>query len=1104
VTLAEDAGLGDDIAEIVPRGEPGVAPLSFGQEGLWLFQQLYPDNTALSIIRTLRAAKPLVHGVLELSLSEIVRRHEILRTNFRIIDGHPMQVIRPPEPVSVGLLDFSDLSLSEGKRELVRWLRKRSSEPFNLAEDNLFRADLVRLGEDEEVVFFNLHHIICDAWSLGVLMRETTALYDAILEEKPYPLAELSLQYGDYAAWQRRTLHETFIHEQLSFWRERLAKAPEITALPFDQPRPSGRSFRGAQTSVALERPLVAQLRLLCHRENATMFMVLMAALATLFHRYSGATDIVIGTPVANRSRPEVEPLIGLFMNIVPFRFDLTGDPTFREFLTRVRADAIEVFNNQDVAFETVLSELGVRRQSQNSPLFQSMFVMQPPRAVSLFAEFGVDAAELGARGSKFDFTLALWEHEDGDISGLIEYDTDIFRQSTIDRVFRHYTTLLNAITGGQTVRISSLRMLDDEEHRQAVVGWNDTASPYPEACLHDLFADQARRTPNALALRYEGRGIDYASLERRANRLAWRLRSLGVGPDAIVGICMRRSPAQVVALLAIFKAGGAYLPLDPTYPRDRLVYMLTDAKPRIVITDASSVKSLPALQAVVLDLDAERPSIVNERGTAPPRTTQPDHLAYILYTSGSTGRPKGVMGTHRAIVNRLHWDVPRPASKEIYAYKTSLGFIDALWEIFMPLIRGQSTIVVPDEVARDPSRLVDLLSSENATRMVVVPSFLSGILHSPKDLAQRLQNLSHWAASGETLTSALAALLADRLPKAELFNIYGTSEFWDATWFSASDAAGGASVPIGSPIANMRALVLNSDFEPVPINVAGELFIGGAGLGRGYLGRPGLTAERFVPDPYGDGERLYRTGDVVRRRSDGVLEFVGRRDHQVKLRGHRIELSEIELALQDCPGVLRAVVQLRDDLPSGEPDLVAYLIASSPAPTESTLIKHLDAKLPSYLRPAHFVFIRELPLTPSGKVDRSRLPLPRRRQELHSTHISPRSSLERIIESVWKETLSVEGIGIDDNFFEIGGNSVTLIRIHNIISERVHRDIPIVVLFRYPTIRALASYMVGEQRGDDVDISTKRGEARKTFLTRRNISELRPNTWGTRGTKPA
>jgi acyl-coenzyme A synthetase/AMP-(fatty) acid ligase len=409
-----------------------------------------------------------------------------------------------------------------------------------------------------------------------------------------------------------------------------------------------------------------------------------------------------------------------------------------------------------------------------------------------------------------------------------------------------------------------------------------------------------------------------------------------------------------------------------------------------------------------------------------------------------------------------------------------------------MPLVRGQSAIVVPEGVAFDPSQFVDLISAEKATRMVVVPSFLSGILNSPKDLARTLRTVSHWAASGETLTSALAELFANRLPEAELFNIYGTSEFWDAAWFPSRDAFVGSTVPIGSPIANMRALVLDSNLEPVPINVAGELYVGGAGLARGYLGRPGLTAERFVPDPFSDGERLYRTGDMARRRSDGVLEFVGRRDHQVKLRGHRIELSEIELALQECPGILKAVVEMRDDLPSGDPGLVAYLVATNPAPTESVLRSHLGAELPAYSRPAHFIFVPEIPLTPSGKVDRSKLPPPQRRHELHTIHVSPSSKMESSLEGIWREVLAADRIGIDDNFFEIGGNSITLVRIQNMIMQHLRRDVPIVVLFRYPTIRTLASYLVGEHPVNSLDVPIRRGELRKNFIGRRNISGSR------------
>jgi amino acid adenylation domain-containing protein len=1083
------------------RSNQGAAPLSLAQEGQWLLQQLFPDNAALNTFRTWRSAKPFERSALEAALTEVVRRHEILRTNFRIIDASPMQVIRPPEPATVGVIDLSDLPSADRKAELVRWLRKRTAEPFDLAEDELFRCDLVRMTERDHIVLFNLHHIICDGWSLGVLMRETTALYKAISKGKPYPLTQLPLQYGDYAAWQRSSLQGEVLERQLSFWRARLANAPPTTALPFDRPRPPERSFRGAQSAVALPRSLVARLRALCRKEQTTLFMAMIGALATLFHRYSGATDIVIGSPVANRSLAEVEPLIGLFMNTVAFRFDLSGDPPFKEFLGRVRAEAMEVFNNQDLAFESVVTDLGVRREKNRSPVFQTMLVMQPPRTGSAFAELGVDAAELAPRGSKFDFTLTLSEGEGGDVGGVIEYDTDLFEQATIDRLSGHFVALLEGIAADPRRRLSALPMLGRDERRQAIGGWSATAAPYPQACLHELFAGQAARTPDAVALRFSGRRLDYRTLEKRANQLAWRLRGLGVGPDTIVGLCMRRSPEQVIALLGILKAGGAYLPLDPGYPPDRLAYMIADAQPRVFVTEAALAALLPARQAPVVELDSEWFLIDSQPAAAPPVATSPDNLAYLLYTSGSTGRPKGVMGTHRAIVNRLHWDPPRPSGDEVYVQKTTLGFIDSLWEIFMPLIRGQSTVIVPEEVACDPSRFVDLLEREGATRLVLVPSFLRSVLDSPRHLARLLSKLRHWACSGEALSAPLAAAFAARLPEAELFNIYGASEFWDATWFAARDRDGRSGVRIGSPIANMRAIVLDADFEPMPINVAGELFIGGVGLARGYLGQPGLTAERFLPDPLGDGERIYRTGDMARRGSDGVLEFVGRRDHQVKLRGHRIELSEIERALQDHPGVRHAVVERRDDLPSGEPGLVAYLAPEGAAPTDSALREHLKASLPSHMTPAYFVVLTELPLTPSGKVDRAALPPPQPRQQPSRIHIAPKSEMEKLLAGIWSEILGVEDIGVDDSFFELGGGSLTLVRVQSMIGERARRDIPIVVLFRYPTIRALSSYLVEGHRNDILVGSTKRGEARKKFLTRRAGLEARPGERGILGT---
>jgi len=1076
-----------------------------------MLQQLQPENTVLNTFRALRVAKAIDRGVLELALSEVARRQDVLRTNFRIIDGVPMQVIRPPEPVSVGMVDFSSLPANERDAAFVRWSRKRTVEPFDLAAGELLRADLVRLGAEDHVIFFNLHHIICDGWSLGVIVRETMTLYNAFSQGKPSPLPPLPVQYGDYAAWQRSKLQGDAIERQLAFWKTHLADAPTSTDLPFDRPRPPDRSFRGQRRGVSLEPALVTRLRLLCQREQTTLFTVMISALATLFHRYSGANDILIGSPVANRGFREVEPLIGLFINTVTFRFDFRGDPSFKDFLARVRAEAMDVFNNQDVPFERVLDELGIKREKDRSPLFQTMVAMQPPRAASVVAELGVDPAVLTPRGAKFDFTLVLWESEDGDVGGVIEYATDLFEPATIERMFEHYLRLLEGITADPRQRVSALPMLSDDERREAIAEGSGAVRPYPQTCLHELVAEQAARTPDAVALIFGDQRITYRTLDERANQLAWHLRSLGVGPDAIVGLCMRRSPELVVGLLGILKAGGAYLPLDPGYPSHRLAHMIRDARPPVLVTEAPLLGALPshALQqseakaggidwsliAAVATLrrvpnrvrvDADAAAIAALPTTAPPVGTHPDNLAYLLYTSGSTGRPKGVMGTHRAVVNRLYWDVGPERGGEVYVQKTTPNFIDYLWEIFMPLLRGQSAVIVPEDVARDPERLIDLLAREEATRIVLVPSLLRAILDNPKDLAQRLPKLRHWACSGEPLSAPLAAAFRSKLPHADLFNIYGTSEFWDATWFAASARNAHGGVPIGLPIANMQAHVVHGGHEPVPANVAGELFIGGDGLARGYLNNPAMTAERFLPDPFGDGTRIYRSGDLARRLPDGVLEFIGRKDRQIKLRGHRIELAEIERALEQHPIVRHATVQLRHDLPGGEPGLVAYVAADAGVEAEPAVRSHLQAKLPSHMIPLHFVFLPKLPLTPNGKVDRAALPPPQPKQEQSRKHVAPKTEAERMLAGIWGEILGVRDIGIDDNFFEHGGDSLMLVRVQAVICERLRRDIPVTMLFRYPTIRALSSYLAEGQKSDGLAQSMSRGEARKKFLARR------------------
>ena len=1073
-------------AKIPRRADQSGAPLSLMQEGQWLLQHLQPDNTVFNTFRALRVARPIEPDILERALTEVVRRHDVLRTNFRTVDGVPMQAIRAPEQMTVGMLDLSSLPATEREAEFVRWSRKRTVEPFDLAQGELFRADLVRMAAEDHVILLNLHHIICDGWSLGVLVRETTALYGAFAEDKPSPLPPLIVQYGDYATWQRSMLRAEGVAQQMAFWRERLSGAPASTDLPFDHPRPPNRSFRGKRRGVKLDRQLVTRLRLLCQREQTTLFNVVMATLATLMHRYSGATDIIIGTPVANRAFREVEPLVGLFINTVAMRFDLSGDPTFKDFLARVRSDAIEVFGNQDVPFDSVLNELSIRRDKDRSPLFQVMVAMQPPRAASVASEIGLDPAVLTPRGSKFDMTLVLWESEDGDVGGIIEYATDLFEPDTIERLFKHFKSLLQSISSNPLQRISDLPMLSEEEREQAIAGWNSTSASYPQRCLHELFAEQAQRSADVIALIFKDERMTYRELDERANRLAWHLRSIGVGPDSIVGLWMGRSAALVVGLLGILKAGGAYLPLDPNYPAERLAYIVADAKPHVIVTEAALLATFGSQLGPLVLLDADQSQIDSLPATVPPNATMLDHLAYILYTSGSTGKPKGVMGTHRAVVNRLNWDVSHELHDEVYVQKTTPNFIDALWDIFMPLIRGQSTVIVPEDIARDPEQLIDLMAREGCTRIVLVPSLLRAILASQKDLAQRLLKMSHWACSGEPLAAPLAEKFHTRLPHAKLFNIYGTSEFWDATWSVAGDQNGFANAPIGLPIANMRALILDANLAPVAANVTGELFVGGHGLARGYLGRPDLTADRFLPDPFGDGDRIYRTGDLARRRPDGVIEFVGRRDYQVKLRGHRIELSEIERTLETHPTVRSAIVQLRDDLPSGEPALVAYVVGNGGQPTDTALRDYLQGKLPTHMVPGYIVMIPQLPLTPNGKLDRAKLPSPQPKLEMTRRHVAPKSEAEKILASVWTQILGLKDVGVDDNFFELGGDLLMLLRVQNAINQQLHRDIPATVLFRYPTIRALSAHLTGGHHTDFLGRSTSCGEARKKFLTRR------------------
>jgi amino acid adenylation domain-containing protein len=689
---------------------------------------------------------------------------------------------------------------------------------------------------------------------------------------------------------------------------------------------------------------------------------------------------------------------------------------------------------------------------------------------------------------SKLDLSLYVYERGDR-LEAHFEYATDLFDASTIERMAEQLGVLLAGIVAAPHTRLSDLPLLSDAERRRVIVDWNDTASAYAgDHCIHELFEMRAAKVPDATALVYQGGILTYGELDRRSNQLAHHLRALGVGPEVIVGLSVERSAQMVVGLLGILKAGGAYLPLDPGYPVDRLAYMVADSGTQLLVTAGDGAVSLATGSVRLLRLDAEAEAIARHPIT-PVRGTgvASQGLVYVLYTSGSTGKPKGVMGTHGAIVNRLHWDATDPSGEETYIQKTTPNFIDMLWEVFMPLMRGQRIAIADEASSRDPLHLIELIGQFKATRIVLVPSLMHAMLESGEDLQSRLPHLRYWACSGEALGTELAALFRERLPNATLYNIYGTSEFWDASWAVADLGDAHHGIPIGRPISNMQAYVLDGGLEPAPIGVGGDLYIGGLGLARGYLKRPDLTAERFVPSPFGNGDRLYRTGDLARWRTDGQLEYLGRVDHQVKLRGFRIELGEIEARLLERPDVHQAVVVAREDV-AGDKRLVAYVVAAgTTAINAAELRSHLKQVLPDHMVPSAFVLLDALPLTPNGKVDRRALPAPEGNAVVRGEYVAPQAPVEQVLAEVWRDVLKLDRVGVHDNFFELGGHSLLLTQVHARLVRKLGKEFPIALLFQYPTIRSLSECFSGQKGpAEQMHLSAERGRRR------RKSSELR------------
>jgi len=849
---------------LVGLARGGSLPLSFAQERMWLLEQIEGVGNARNMPAAVRLRGDLHVGALEQAVGALIERHEVLRTRIATVDGQGVQVIEDAGAVTLAVDDVSGLATAEEIRERVRRIVLReASRPFELTRETPFRARLVRLAADDHVLVAVIHHIASDGWSTGVLLREIGALYGAFVAGHPSPLPSLPVQYADYAAWQRAWLSGERLERQLDYWQERLSGAPAVLALPTDRPRPAVQSFRGGRVPVVLSAELTRKLQAQARSQGATLFMVLLAGFQAVLSRWSGQDDVVVGTPTAGRTRREVEGLIGLFVNTLMLRTQLGGDPSFRELVGRVREAALGAYAHQDLPFDRLVEVLQPARDMSRHPLFQTLFALQnTPQGQLVLPGLTLSRGEvadwLDPGLYRLDLAVYLQEAEGDGLTGLFQYATDLFDAATIERLSSHLTRLLEAVAEDADRRLSTVSLLSEAELRQVVEEWNATSAAYPqEQCLHQLFMAQAAKTPDAVAIVHEASELTYAELDRRSNRLAHHLRGLGIGPETIVGLCVERSPDLVVGLLGILKAGGAYLPLDPNYPLDRLSYMLADAGASVVVTQAGTEARLGEVAVRKVRLDADRGEIDCESEAAPSSAVRPDNLAYVIYTSGSTGRPKGVMGTHRNACKRLSWDALAGEGGEVYCQKTSPNFPDAYWEVFMPLLQGGRTIIAGAETARDPQALTQLLIDRQVQRLALVPSLLHAMLALPEDAAAGPSHLRMCMIGGDAVTTSLAEAFSARCPQASLLNVYGMTEMWDVSCYDASRLVDSPLVTIGRPIANTQVYVLDRHGEPAPIGVGGELYIGGAGLSRGYRGRAGLTAERFVPSPFGEGERL-------------------------------------------------------------------------------------------------------------------------------------------------------------------------------------------------------------------------------------------------------
>ena len=1046
-----------------PRG--AVAPLSFAQQQVWLHAQLAPELPLYNEPLTIRRRGPLDVAALEAALTEIVRRHEAWRTTFTVERGVPVQVVQPPFPVKLPVEDLTALAPDTREAAALRLAHDDARRPFDLAAGPLLRALLVRVDADDHRLFLTVHHIVLDGVSIyRVLLPELAALYEAFTASLPSPLAPLPVQYADFAVWQRERATPVAIADSVTWWRRRLHGLPALM-LPTDHPRPAVQSFAGARHRLALPERLSRDVRMLARREGKSLFMTLLAAFEILLHRYTGQSDLALGTVSAGRPRPEIERLLGFFANPVPLRADVGGDPSFSELLTRVRDETLEAIAHDDVPFETLVNELEAERDAGRNPLFQVAFSLEAPRAP---VPGGWDAGHLDVDtgAAKFDLYLELDERPET-IVGRIVYRTDLFEPATIARLAAHYERVLEAVVADPKRPLSALALLSEDERHRVLVQWSTAPAAYPDgATVHEVFARRAAETPAADALVMGDERVTYGELNARANRLARRLRALGVARGSFVGVCLERSLDLVTALLAILKAGGAYVPLESAYPRERLRFMLADAGACVVLTRAALRDHVAADDVQILLLDADAAGVAAEPATDLADDSGPDDVAYVMYTSGSTGRPKGVAVPHRAILRLVFGQAyARLDATRTLLHLAPISFDASTFELWGALLHGARCVLFPAALPT-PSGLAQVIGRHGVTTLWLTASLFNAVID---EAPQSLAGVDELLTGGEALSPEHVRRAYASLPGVTLINGYGPTE---CTTFACcyriprASTTGAASIPIGRPIANTQAFVLDHARAPVPIGVPGELYLGGPGLARGYVGQPALTADRFVPHPFdpAPGARLYRTGDLVRWRADGLLEFLGRFDAQVKIRGFRVEPGEIEVALAGHPRVREAVVVVRQRAVT-ERALVAYVVLRPGATLEpDTLREYLKTRLPAFMVPSAFHTIASVPLTPIGKVDRAALAA-METPSAPGRHLGARDPLEARLIALWEETLGVTPIGVKDDFFALGGHSLAAVRIVQQIERLLGQSLPLTALYANPTVEDLARALLRRER---------------------------------------